>query len=245
MRVTTRLVSIRSRSLKAVFSTLILLLSALTFASAASATTEHCADHQTATKVESEDSPATVSVVDTRTGDHVDVVVTISGTDFVVEAVDPAVELVDALWCIKSSTKTNDGAGLSGQSASTNKKGVVQAISYVVLYAVTTKDPTPVQECNETTNSGGQGITETAHELGETGPTAFLLEWETFNIPDQIEVLYEGGVIYDTGLIGDNINEGTGSDTINVPAGTSTQVVVRVTGPDAGTAWQYRVNCPE
>ena len=62
-------------------------------------------------------------------------------------------------------------------------------------------------------------------------------------MPDQFEVLYEGNLIFDTGVVGDNINEGTGSSTVNVPAGSATTVTVRVTGPN-GTGWDYRVNCP-
>lgn len=86
--------------------------------------------------------------------------------------------------------------------------------------------------------------TTTVHELGVAGPTSFFFEWETLNQPDQHEVFYEGALIHDTGLVGDNINEGTGSATVVVPAGASTQVTVTVTGPEAGTVWDYTVNCP-
>ncbi|KRE36170.1 hypothetical protein ASG73_13950 [Janibacter sp. Soil728] len=62
-------------------------------------------------------------------------------------------------------------------------------------------------------------------------------------MPDQFQVFYEGVLLHDTGVVGDAINEGTGSATVTVPAGTSTQVTVVVTGP-SGTAWDYVVNCP-
>lgn len=32
--------------------------------------------------------------------------------------------------------------------------------------------------------------------------------------------------------------------TVNVPAGTSTQITVVLTGPEAGTVWDSVVNCP-
>ena len=206
------------------------------------ADTEHCAGHRDEAKVEADESPGTVEVVDTRTGDTIEVIVTISDTGMSIEPVDPSIELEDADWCIKSSTGTNSGQGLSGTSSSTNHHGIVQDVSYIVLYSVTSVDD-DVQQCDATTNSGGAGVTETVHELGKAGVTAFLFEWEAYSVPDQFEVLYEGNVIYDTGVVGDAINEGTGSDTVDVPAGTSTTVTVRVTGP-SGTAWQYRVNCP-
>ena len=99
------------------------------------------------------------------------------------------------------------------------------------------------QPCNAATQSGGAGVTTTVHELGVSGPTSFLFQWEAYGIPDQFQVYYEGNLIYDTGVVGDDINEGTGSATVTVPAGTSSTVTVVVTGP-SGTAWQYTVNCP-
>ena len=53
----------------------------------------------------------------------------------------------------------------------------------------------------------------------------------------------KGWLIHSTGYIGDNINEGTGSAVVNVPAGGASSVLVRVTGPDH-TEWSYTVRCP-
>ena len=171
-------------------------------------------------------------------------IVTITGSGFTLESADPNLDLVDASWCVKSSTNTNSGTGMAGSSTSTNKRGIVQDISYVVVYGVTSDDPLPPpQPCDASTAAGGEGVTVTLHELGEAGPTSFVFDWEAFGVPDQFEVLYGGDVIFDTGVVGDNINEGTGSATVNVPAGADTTVTVRVTGP-VGTAWEYRVNCP-
>ncbi|MFF0241053.1 hypothetical protein NXT08_14080 [Rhodococcus pyridinivorans] len=99
------------------------------------------------------------------------------------------------------------------------------------------------QQCNQSRQSGGEGVTGTYHELGRSGPTSFLLEWETYDVPDRIQVFYGGSQIYDTGRIGDSINEGTGSAVVNVPAGSASSILVRVTG-DPGTDWDYLVNCP-
>ncbi len=100
-----------------------------------------------------------------------------------------------------------------------------------------------VQNCNENTKAGGAGVTETTHFLGRPGPTSFVLDYETENIPDDIKVFYQGKVIYDTGYVGDNINEGTGSVRVNVPAGLTPAVTIRVSGPD-GTEWSYLAHCP-
>lgn len=101
----------------------------------------------------------------------------------------------------------------------------------------------PTQRCDESTLSGGEGITDTVHQLGRGGPTSFVLRFETYDVPDQIEVFYEGALLHNTGYIGDNVNEGTGSAVINVPAGNATSVLVRVTGL-SGTDWDYTVHCP-
>lgn len=106
-----------------------------------------------------------------------------------------------------------------------------------------TNPPVQTQECNDTTQSGGEGVTETRHLLGRTGPTLFVLDYETFDIPDKIEVVYQGLVVANTGYVGDDLDEGTGSITVLVPPGVDQSVVVRVTGP-AGTDWDYTVNCP-
>ncbi|NEW32689.1 hypothetical protein GV791_08955 [Nocardia cyriacigeorgica] len=97
--------------------------------------------------------------------------------------------------------------------------------------------------CNQSTQSGGAGVTETVHHLGTSGPTSFVLAYETYDIPDQIEVFYQGGLVHNTGYIGDDINQGTGSVVVALPPGTETSVLVRVTGP-GGTDWEYTVNCP-
>lgn len=100
-----------------------------------------------------------------------------------------------------------------------------------------------VQPCNRSTESGGAGVTTTVHQLGVAGPTAFVLSYETLNIPDRIQVYYEGGQVLDTGYLGDNLNQGTGSAVVSLPAGSATTVTVKVSGPD-DTRWEYTVNCP-
>ncbi|GAA1482834.1 hypothetical protein GCM10009624_32740 [Gordonia sinesedis] len=101
----------------------------------------------------------------------------------------------------------------------------------------------PVQQCNAQTLSGGAGVTNTRYVMGRRGPMSFRLDYETYNIPDRIEVIYQGRVVANTGYVGDDINQGTGSIVVRVPAGTSTSVTVRVTGP-SGTDWKYTLRCP-
>ncbi|AJW41576.1 hypothetical protein NY08_3566 [Rhodococcus sp. B7740] len=97
------------------------------------------------------------------------------------------------------------------------------------------------QQCNASTMSGEEGVTETLHELGRTGPTSFVLSYDTVDVPDQIEVFYQGALIHNTGYVGGST--GVGSVVVSVPPGTASAVLVRVTGP-VGTVWTYTVSCP-
>lgn len=99
------------------------------------------------------------------------------------------------------------------------------------------------QRCNQTTQAGNDGVTTTRHELGRSGPTSFVLAYETEDVPDLIDVFYEGAQVYSTGWVGDATNQGTGSALVTLPAGGATAVTVRVTG-GVGTVWEYVVNCP-
>lgn len=104
---------------------------------------------------------------------------------------------------------------------------------------------TTTQPCNASTQSGGAGVTETNHTLGRSGPTSFVLSYDTINVPDRIEVFYEGTRVADTGYVGDNNwpGQGVGSIQVGLPPGAATAVLVRVTGP-GGTQWSYTVYCP-
>ncbi|GAB05747.1 hypothetical protein M2359_000379 [Gordonia amarae] len=101
-----------------------------------------------------------------------------------------------------------------------------------------------VQRCNQQTRSGGQGVTTTKHIMGRRGPFSFTIVYDTETQPDRIQVFYQGRQLYNTGMIGDRINEGNGSKRIRVPAGGQNFVTVKVTGPEQGTHWSYTVHCP-
>lgn len=59
------------------------------------------------------------------------------------------------------------------------------------------------------------------------------LNYEAYTVPDQFQIIYEGRVIYDSGVV-----SGAGSPTADA-AGTSPYVTIRVITPDSGTAWVW------
>lgn len=122
-------------------------------------------------------------------------------------------------------------------------RGILNTGSSIINSLPGTGSIAPRQRCNEATLAGGPGVTQTQHDLGRSGPLTFQIRWETYAIPDIIEVFYQGAYIFGTGPVGDDINEGTGSANITLPPGTDTTVLVKVTGP-GGTEWDYTVGCP-
>ena len=101
----------------------------------------------------------------------------------------------------------------------------------------TPKPTIPPTPCNTATNSGGEGVTRTVHQLGRSSGT-FTFSYEAYSIPDQFEIYYDGLRIYTTpGPV-----SGNGTRVITY-SGTAREITVVVTGP-SGTAWDYIVNCP-
>lgn len=100
------------------------------------------------------------------------------------------------------------------------------------------KAEAPPYPCGQTSESGGYGVTERVTEMGRSSGT-FTLDYDTYSVPDQIEVLYQGEVIWSSG----GPVAGPGSVPIFY-RGSATQITVRVTGETQGTAWRYTAGCP-
>lgn len=98
-----------------------------------------------------------------------------------------------------------------------------------------------VVPCNNQSNSGGSGVTVTAHELGST-PGQASVQWDFYQITDKIKIDHNGQTLFET----PNFVAGTGSFAWAWnPAPTEpTQITVTVTGSSSNTGWQYTVNCP-
>jgi hypothetical protein len=95
------------------------------------------------TKVAASEVPVVVAVTDSRTGAPTDVTVTFSddGTRFYLSGPDPQDHsvVVDGSWCVKAvkgNTVPVVGAGASGASPASNKKGDLLRIDYVTLFTV-------------------------------------------------------------------------------------------------------------
>jgi hypothetical protein len=92
--------------------------------------------------------------------------------------------------------------------------------------------PPGTRPCNAATTSGGEGVTTTVHDLGQSSGT-FPFTYEAFSVPDQFEVIYQGTTLLNTGSV-------SGGATVNLSySGHATVVTVIVTGP-SGTAWTTR-----
>ena len=93
-------------------------------------------------------------------------------------------------------------------------------------------------QCPTTQQSGGQGTTTLNVDLMKTSGS-FPVSYNMFNIPDGLDIFYEGQTIFSTnGLV-------SGSNSVMVSYnGSSTTVRVRISAPNPGTAWDVSVGCP-
>ena len=108
-------------------------------------------------------------------------------------------------------------------------------------------------ECNSAVHSGGYGIDEKQVFLG-TNSGRVVIHFNKYNKADKMEVFYEGKRIESTysingnvdGFVGDNNQVKNGEDELsfNYNFHQDKFIVVKVTGLESGTSWNYNVNCP-
>jgi len=102
----------------------------------------------------------------------------------------------------------------------------------------TLDDPRP---CHGTysAKSGGQGVHEFYHAMGETEGEA-QVRFQMWNQPDKMEIFRDGVLIKTTGTY----IAGEGSLKFNWVPGGSGLILIRITARDPGTSWNYMINCP-
>jgi hypothetical protein len=94
--------------------------------------------------------------------------------------------------------------------------------------------------CDETQLSGGEGVTVTTINLGQPSGT-FSVSYQMYSIPDQMDIEYEGVIIYTTGgPVSGSPNPNPTPVSYN---GMSNFITVTMTGP-SGTAWDFTIGCP-
>lgn len=98
----------------------------------------------------------------------------------------------------------------------------------------------PTVQCPGGSDDGGRGHFTQWVDIGAAGPSTIHLRYETFSIPDNVDVFYQGANVYHSGLVGTNGNVDVD---IALPAGTDGRVKVVVYAPYEGTAWNYDVSC--
>lgn len=101
---------------------------------------------------------------------------------------------------------------------------------------------TPNVKCNSEVNSGGQGTTETTHELGPR-PGNVILKYDMQRQPDQMDVYYDNQLVTTTKRLVNGLGE------LNfyykAEKGKPTTCKVIVSAPEDGTVWEYLLSCPE
>ncbi len=101
--------------------------------------------------------------------------------------------------------------------------------------------PPPGQlPCDWSGGAGAEGVTHNKHYLGDK-PGFVALDYQLFNAPDDIKVIYRGRQIAGTG--GPRSGHGGFGFNWNPVAG-DYSVDVIVTGQFVGTRWEYAISCP-
>mgnify|MGYP000145508333 CR=1 FL=1 len=113
-------------------------------------------------------------------------------------------------------------------------------------------DYTDLVPCNTDTKSGGDGTTTTKHSLGKYKGTV-TIDYNMFNEPDKLEIIYEGKIVSSTldiprhnnGFVGNNNAAGCcNSLSFYYPATGDIYCTIVVTGGN-GTQWNYTLRCPK
>ena len=109
-----------------------------------------------------------------------------------------------------------------------------------------------VLNCNSANESGGAGVTKNQHFLGETEGTV-LISYNMENVPDKIDVFYEGRLVVSTNEISGNENGYVGANnkagccgklTFDYSKNKDDFCTIVVSGSNK-TKWQYSINCPK
>jgi hypothetical protein len=107
--------------------------------------------------------------------------------------------------------------------------------------------------CNTATKSGGDGITETAHSLGQHSGTV-TINYNMKDVPDKLEVFYENKRVCSTfdikrnnkGYVGGKNSAGCcNSISFYYPSIGDNFCTVIITGGGSTTEWFYTLRCPK
>lgn len=107
--------------------------------------------------------------------------------------------------------------------------------------------------CSQAAKSGGRGITEKKHILGNKSGRV-VIEYDMESVPDKMEVFYEGNLVTSTNEINGNVKGFVGGKNAAKCCGALSfdfqynkddHCMVRVTGGSTDTKWKYTLFCPQ
>lgn len=99
---------------------------------------------------------------------------------------------------------------------------------------------TKAEDCEDFIQSGGFGLTSSIIDMHQREGEVELT-YEMYNIPDEIEVFYEGKSVYSSG------GPVSGKHTVNIDfgPGESEVLLVVISADRSGTAWEFELKCPK
>jgi Viral BACON domain len=148
----------------------------------------------------------------------------------------------NASWITITSVSSPSGNGTVDFSVDANP-GTSPRTGTMVIAGLTftvTEDGAAPSQCNTQQVSGRDTPETLTIEMGKSSGT-FTFDYNTYEVPDRMEVFYEGRILFDTGCV-----RGPGSLALTY-SGISTVITVQVTPNCSGTestGWDFTVNCP-
>jgi hypothetical protein len=104
----------------------------------------------------------------------------------------------------------------------------------------TTTTNRTIIECDQTVKSGGQGMTENSHDLGNK-PGKVVVDFNMNKIPDELTIYLDDAIVASTnGLV-----SGPASIEFNFDPAKNKSCTIKVKAPQENTEWEYLVNCPK
>jgi hypothetical protein len=144
------------------------------------------------------------------------------------------------LWTPDLSRYTKTINDLNNQLEDCNNRQNIDSVTAVIDTTNTKIDNTI--NCDATVQSGGQGETNTQHELGKSSGTV-VIEYDMKSLPDEINVYYDNVVVASSSGLVSGLNSIQFKYTAKT--GKPTFCIVTISAPYDNTEWEYLLNCPQ
>ncbi|MBD2278122.1 hypothetical protein [Aphanizomenon flos-aquae] len=146
----------------------------------------------------------------------------------------------------------SDSLGLWGNKLTTSKSLIIKSVGWAISFGsgaiksnISTKNPMlqevncrPPVQCEEQRVSGGSEIRTDLFQVAKGANRKVNLKFEFFEIPDRIELYFDGKQIFGVGS-----KSGPGNETFDLPTNAEYVGVKLIGNDNVNTRWWYVISC--